>query len=169
VTNGYALAAARAEVAPLLDAANLVLLGDAETYRRRGLDPAPPRDFAAELRALGAHVELSLVVLPGENDGSLALDEVAALAARLDAPIHVTSPVSFELAAPVKTMLRVAEDLRARAPHVYLSTMYGGDPTTRCSRCKAVLVERTLARTTIAGLKPDGTCAACGAASPLRS
>jgi pyruvate formate lyase activating enzyme len=171
VTNGYALAPARADVAPLLDAVNITYLGPAEAYRRRGLEHAPVVETALDLQARGVHVELTLVVLPGENDAPAALADTAALAARLGGvALHVTSAVHFETAATVKTMQRAAEHLRARAPHVYLSGMYGtGDATTRCAACQAVLVERHAGKSSaVKNLARDGTCAACGSRNAVR-
>jgi pyruvate formate lyase activating enzyme len=171
MTNGFALPPAVADAAALTDAVNLYILGPAEVYRRRlQADRAPVIEAAQAFRAAGAHLELTLLVLAGENDHPAALDDLVATAESLGRPpVHVSSPFHADTAAPVKSVRAVYEALRPRLPHVYLSTVYpGAEPNTLCPACKAVLVERMPMRTAPKGLAPDGTCAACGAPGRVR-
>jgi pyruvate formate lyase activating enzyme len=117
------------------------------------------------------HLEATFVVLAGANDDPASLSDLAKLVRdRLDgAPLHVASPLALDTAAPVATMLRVADALRQELPHVYLSTVYA--PTTadtHCRACRALLVDRTHPHAAVTGLRPDGRCAKCGADNHFR-
>lgn len=170
-TNAFSLPAPVAEVAPLLDAVNVSVLGASDLYRRRAkVDAAPVFETVRAFAMAGIHIELTLVALAGETDRPGFVEEVTALAAGFGSPpLHIASPIHSETAANVKDMVRLADALRARLPYAYLSTVYASEPErTICRTCKAPLVERTSSTTQIAGLSAHGACVRCGDANSFR-
>ncbi len=172
VTNAYASEEAARAIAPLLDAANVLFLGPARVYERRAGARLDPVLRAVEaLREAGVHLEATFLVLPGANDDAPSVGETAEiLAGPLGAPpVHVATPLSLEAAAPVSTILRVAGELRARLPHVYVSNVWSIEGNNSyCRVCRALLVDRMGPRVAPGGLSPDGACRACGAANGFR-
>lgn len=92
VTNGCFDAALARELAPVVDAYNIDLKGfTPEWYVRLGGDLATVQAFIAEA-VRSAHVELTTLIVPGENDGDEEMDSLAAWVASLspDIPLHVS-------------------------------------------------------------------------------
>ena len=92
VTAGYIGAAAREELYEHIDAANIDLKGFTdEYYRKLGGNLESVKEFI-KTAASKAHVELTTLIVPGENDGD---DEMAALSAWIASvdrkiPLHLT-------------------------------------------------------------------------------
>jgi pyruvate formate lyase activating enzyme len=182
VTNGYAHDAPAREMAPLLDAVNVALLGPAAVYER--LARARREAVFATidvLRAAGAHLEATYVVVPGVNDDPRSVDEMAEIVLRRmgGAPLHVAAAapagpgegaiettlgrLEVSAGAPVAALIEIGERLRGRLPHVYLSNVYSAEANnTLCRSCRAVLVDRLGPRIAVPGLRPDGACRKCG-------
>ena len=92
VTNGTASAAALSEVLPYIDAFNIDLKGFThEGYRKIGGDLDMTLDFIREA-AKSAHVELTTLIVPGENDGGDEMRALAEWVASVDRgiPLHIT-------------------------------------------------------------------------------
>ena len=128
VTNGFALPAAVAEVGALLDAVNLAYYGPDSAYRLAArVERAPVLETLATLRAAGVHIELTYLVLAGENDYPSAIDDtVQVMNTHGISTIHVASPPHLDTAAPVKTVHACSERFRDRLGNdaVILSPMY---------------------------------------------
>jgi pyruvate formate lyase activating enzyme len=133
ITNGFALEGPRAEIIPLLDAVNLAILGPDSVYRLRvGPGREAVLDTARALHAAGVHLEITYLVLQGENDGPKAFEDLVEVLDSLgNPPLHVASPIHFETAAPVLAVRAAYEALRPRVSRIYLSPIYGGDPPPR--------------------------------------
>ena len=92
VTNGTSSPEALAAVLPFIDAFNIDLKGFTEDwYRRLGGDLGSVRDFI-RAAAGAAHVELTTLIVPGENDGDDEMQALSAWVASVDPamPLHVT-------------------------------------------------------------------------------
>ena len=126
VSNGVASPAVVAELAPLLDAANVDLKGpDQAFYDWVGGDFAAACATIRALHEAGVHVEATTLVVPGRNDTDEAIDAVAAFLASVspDLPLHVTRffPRWRFLEAeptPVATVRRLASVARRRLRRV---------------------------------------------------
>ena len=126
VSNGVASSAVVAELAPLLDAANIDLKGpDQAFYDWVGGDFAAACATIRALHKAGVHVEATTLVVPGRNDSDDAIDAVAAFLASVspDLPLHVTRffPRWRFLDAgptPVATVRRLASVARRRLRRV---------------------------------------------------
>lgn len=126
VTNGTIGEAPWRALLPLLDAVNIDLKGFTEDwYRRLGGDLATVKRSIA-LAAEACHLEVTTLVVPGENDTE---EEMRALSAWLasvdpDIPLHVSRffprhRMQDRSATPVLTVWRLAEVARERLRFVY--------------------------------------------------
>ena len=126
VSNGVASPAVVAELAPLLDAANIDLKGpDQAFYDWVGGDFAAACATIRALHEAGVHVEATTLVVPGRNDTDEAIDSIAGFLASVspDLPLHVTRffPRWRFLDAgptPVATVRRLASVARRRLRRV---------------------------------------------------
>ncbi|HOU94853.1 MAG TPA: AmmeMemoRadiSam system radical SAM enzyme, partial [Polyangiaceae bacterium] len=155
VTNGYLLREARAELAAVLDAANVDLKGfDEEGYRTLNAGKlAPVLETLVELQAAGVWLEVSYLVVPGYSDSPAAFARLAAfMVERLgpEVPLHLLRFVpKYKLehvpSTPLATLREAARIAReAGLSFVYLGNARGEQEAsvTRCPGCHRVLVER---------------------------
>lgn len=131
VTNGSVTRPVLDQLGPWVDAMNI----DLKSYDRDYYEHVLKGSFAATTdfieRALNyAHVEITTLIIPDENDSE---DEIRAIASYLsdlakrsgkDIPLHVSrffprSQYSDRQPTPVETVYRLAEVARDYLPHVY--------------------------------------------------
>lgn len=126
VTNGTIEEGPWKALLPLLDAVNIDLKGFSDTwYRRLGGDLATVKR-SIDLVAQYCHVEITTLIVPGENDSE---DEMRALSAWLasvnpEIPLHVSRffprhQMQDRPPTPVQTVYRLAEVARERLRYVY--------------------------------------------------
>ena len=126
VTNGYCNEEPWKELLPLVDAMNIDLKafsagfyhsvgGNLETVKR-----------SIKLAAQSCHVEVTTLVIPGENDSDTDMERLAAWLASLDKtiPLHISRffpsyKMRDKRATPVKDILRLAEAARQHLEYVY--------------------------------------------------
>lgn len=92
VTNGTASAEVLDELLPLIDAMNIDLKGfTQEYYGKLGGDLETVKAFIVRAAA-GCHVELTTLIVPGENDGAEEMEKEARWIASVgkEIPLHVT-------------------------------------------------------------------------------
>jgi len=155
VTNGYLLREARAELAAVLDAANVDLKGfDEEGYRTLNAGKlAPVLETLVELQAAGVWLEVSYLVVPGYSDSPTAFARLAAfMVERLgpEVPLHLLRFVpKYKLEHVPSTPLATLREAARIAREAGLSFVYLGNArgereasVTRCPGCHRVLVER---------------------------
>ena len=126
VSNGVAAPEVVAELAPLLDAANVDLKGPGQDfYDWVGGDFEAACATIRALHEAGVHVEATTLVVPGRNDRDEDIDAVAGFLASVspDLPLHVTRffPRWRFLDAPptpVATVRRLADVARLRLRRV---------------------------------------------------
>ncbi len=173
VTNGYVSPEPLRELLPVIDAMNIDLKSmDPEFYRRicgGTLDPV--LDTIRE-SAKSTHVEITNLLVTGENDSDESVRSVVEFVASVDPtiPLHLSRymPMHRFTAPPtppgrLAAAFRIARD---RLPFVYVGNYHlEGASDTGCPSCGSVVVRRHGYRTDRSGLA--GTrCAACSA--PLR-
>lgn len=126
VTNGTIEEGPWKALLPLLDAVNIDLKGfTSDWYRRLGGDLATVKR-SIDLVAQYCHVEITTLIVPGENDNE---DEMRALSAWLasvnpEIPLHVSRffprhQMQDRPPTPVQTVYRLAEVARERLRYVY--------------------------------------------------
>ncbi|MBR3569692.1 MAG: AmmeMemoRadiSam system radical SAM enzyme [Oscillibacter sp.] len=127
VSNGTISETPWRELLPLLDAANLDLKGfSAEWYRKLGGDLETVKRSIVLAAEAGCHVEVTTLLVTGENDGA---EEIAALSEWLASvdpaiPLHLSRffpryRVADKPPTPVETVYRLADVARKRLSFVY--------------------------------------------------
>jgi pyruvate formate lyase activating enzyme len=174
VTSGYVGKAAREEIFPHMDAANVDLKAFTETfYSRVTLSHLAPVLETLEWLAKETRVwvEVTNLMIPGLNDGE---DETRALAdwvvGRMgpDVPVHFTAfhpdyKMLDRPRTPARTLTRARELARAAGlRYVYTGNVHDREgQTTLCPGCGARVVERDWFAIRAVNLR-GGACAACG-------
>jgi pyruvate formate lyase activating enzyme len=175
VTNGYVGKAAREEIFPHMDAANVDLKAFTDAfYAKATLSHLGPVLDTLEwlARETGVWVEVTNLVIPGLND---APDETRALADWVvshmgpDVPVHFTAfhpdyKMLDRPRTPSATLSRAREIARAAGlRHVYTGNVHDREgQTTFCPGCGAKVIERDWFAVRAARMR-GGACAACGA------
>lgn len=126
VTNGFACLPVLEELLPYVDAMNIDLKGFSEAwYEKLGGDLETVKRFIARA-ARSCHVELTTLIVPGENDSEEEMEREAAWIASLDAdiPLHVTRffpryRMTDREPAQVRQVYRLRDVAAARLKHVY--------------------------------------------------
>jgi pyruvate formate lyase activating enzyme len=174
VTNGYMTRETLDMTRPWLDAANVDLKGFTEDFYRKkcGASLAPVLDSIARMRDLGIWVEVTTLLIPGENDSPEELGGIARFIAKTDKdmPWHISRfHPDYKLTdrgpTPVETLrtakgIGVGEGVR----YVYLGNVSeGGD--TNCHECGKLLIKRGYFAPEEIHLA-DGRCPSCKTAIP---
>ena len=127
VTNGTAELPILEELGPYIDAMNIDLKGFSERYYRDvlGGDLGMVKAFITWAAQL-LHVELTTLIVPGENDSEEEMREMTAWIASLDEtiPLHISRffpryKMRDRLATEVRQVYHLAEVARERLKHVY--------------------------------------------------
>ena len=170
VSNGYVEAEPLAELLPAVDAWNIDLKSiDARFYKDLcDARLAPVQRTIERVAASAAHLEVTTLLVPGENDDPEQVRRLAEWVASVSRsiPLHLSryhpSREFTRAATDADVMVRSWEIAKEHLDHVYignLPTAKGAD--THCANCRSALVRRDGYRTRIVGL--DGSrCAACG-------
>ena len=175
VTNGFLTAEALEQAADWLDAANVDLKAWSDAFYRRVCKARlePVKETIRRMHETGIHVEVTTLVVPGQNDDPDEMKGIADFIASVspDLAWHVTrfhpDYQDHETpATPVET-IRQAIDLGRQAGlrYVYAGNVAGMQDT-ECPACGATVIERR-------GMGVSGTrlrgaaCEACGAELPI--
>jgi pyruvate formate lyase activating enzyme len=172
VTNGFIQEDPLRELAGVLDAMNIDVKGFTDRFYKQVCKALLEPVLGAVTLAyeLGIHVELTYLVIPGENDDrdeiSNFSDWVVALDPRI--PVHFTRfhpdyQMADKPATPIATMeMARAVGKEAGLHFAYLgNVMVPGSKDSYCPNCNTLLVERR--GFTIARMEArDGHCPICG-------
>ena len=126
VTNGTVEEASWRELLPLIDAANIDLKGfTAEWYRKLGGDLDTVKR-SITLAAEWCHVEVTTLLIPGENDSVEEIRELARWLAGVDLniPLHLSRffpryRMTDRPPTPTEEVYRLADEARAYLTYVY--------------------------------------------------
>ncbi len=129
VTNGTAELSVLRELAPYIDAMNIDLKGFSDTYYRDvlGGDRRMVMDFITEAAKV-CHVELTTLIVPGENDSEDEMAEmtkwIASLEGGRDIPLHISRffprfHMTDKKATDVRHIYRLADLARKELNYVY--------------------------------------------------
>jgi pyruvate formate lyase activating enzyme len=171
VTNGYMTREALDMIKPYLDAANVDLKSFRDDYYGKNCKAhlQPVLDTIAAIKELGIWLEVTTLVIPGENDSDEELSQIAEFLAEMDKDIpwhisrfHPDYRFSDHTATPVETLRRAKDiGLRKGLHYVYLGNVPEGADT-YCYRCQKPIAERRYMATEKCHL-PNSRCPACGA------
>ncbi len=174
VTNGFINPEPLKQLAPLMDAANIDLKGFSEDFYEKvvGGRLKPVLDSIRLYKKLGIWVELTTLIVPGENDSIDELKKLSKFIADLDkdTPWHITRfypmfKMSHLPPTPVETLQKAAllgKETGLR--YVYTGNVQGGQEDTICPKCGAVAIKRNgfLIRSQL----ENGKCKSCGTTIP---
>jgi len=170
VTNGYLCAEPLAELLEVMDAFNIDLKAfDEQVYKTHCGGKLAPVLATIEAAAARAHVELTVLIVPGVNDDD------AQLRAMRDwicgqcgprTPVHLSRYFPMHRmttpATPAATLARAHALMREKLAYVYVGNT-GEEQDTHCADCGTLVIQRRGYHTRTVGLRDDGACAKCGA------
>jgi pyruvate formate lyase activating enzyme len=177
ITNGYMTAEMLETIAPYLDAANVDLKAFRDqTYRKYiGARLQPVLDSLKKLKQLGIWLEVTTLVIPGINDDSTELQDIATFIAQelgVDTPWHISRffPDYKLTDVPVTALgaLYRARDigLAAGLRYVYVGNVPEAEgQDTHCPGCGQTLIQRS-SLTMLENHIQQGCCPACGYVIP---
>lgn len=174
VTNGYISAEPLRAIAPFLDAANVDLKSFSDDFYKRvcGARLQPVLDALKLYRDLGIWIEVTTLVIPGENDADDDLGGCARFIAGelgADVPWHVsafhpTYLLQNRPRTPAETLRRARRiGLEAGLRFVYEGNLPGEGEDTACPVCGNTLIERAGFSVRTNRLR-GGNCPQCGTA-----
>ncbi len=174
VTNGYINPEPLQFINEYLDAANVDLKSFNENFYRKlvGAKLAPVLDTLKLMKELSIFVEVTTLVIPGENDSEQELTEIASFIKNElgpETPWHISRFYPQYLLAdhpstPVSTLNRAREIGQEQGlRYVYLGNLAGSDAeNTYCYNCGKLLIER-YGYQIIQDTVEAGNCKFCGA------
>ena len=164
-----------AVMAEWLDAANVDLKAWSDDFYRRTCKGRlePVKTSIRLLREAGVHVEVTTLLVTGENDSPEDLRGIAGYLAGLGTDLvwHVSRyHPDFQATAPptpLATMERALEIGRAAGLQFVYAGNIAGRQDTRCPACGETVIERRGLEGRIVNLR-GAACGRCGAALPIR-
>lgn len=172
VTNGYMTAEAIKTIQPYLDGANVDLKSFRDNFYRKTCNGKlqPVLDAIRLMRELDIWVEVTTLVVPGQNDDPAELKDIAEFIADVDTDIpwhisrfHPDYKVRGGGATPVQT-LQKAKSLGREAglKYIYVGNVMGEDRDTDCPKCGETLIRREYFAPNQIRITDDSKCPSCG-------
>jgi len=171
VTNGYMTRDALEKIKPYLDAANVDLKSFRDDSYKKTCKARlqPVLDTVAAMRELGIWLEVTTLVVPGENDSDEELGQIAEFLAQIDnnIPWHISQfhpdyEFRDHMTTPIETLKKAMEiGQRAGLRYIYLGNVLEGT-NTYCYRCHELIVARRYMGFNRNNLE-NGRCPSCGA------
>jgi pyruvate formate lyase activating enzyme len=171
VTNGYMTGDAIETIRPYLDAANIDLKSFSEDFYQRmcGAHLEPVLNSIKTMKKLGIWVEITTLVVPGENDSEKELKSIAEFIASVskEIPWHISRfhpdfKYLDSAPTPIET-LRMAKEIGEESGlrYIYLGNVLEGN-NTYCYNCTSLLIERCVFDVVRNNID-KGKCPECGA------
>jgi len=152
VTNGYMTEVMIKTGPPFMDAANVDLKSFSEDYYRRLCKGklGPVLENIQTMKKMGIWVEVTTLVVTGENDSPEELKKIAGFLAGVDKaiPWHISRfypqyKMDNLASTPMSVMNRAFEiGKEAGLQYVYLGNVMGEGNNTYCHQCHELLIER---------------------------
>jgi pyruvate formate lyase activating enzyme len=171
VTNGYMTRQALETIQPYLDAANVDLKSFREDSYRKNCKARlqPVLETITSMKELDIWLEVTTLVIPGENDSDEELGQIAEFLARIDLNIpwhisrfHPDYEFHDHIDTPIETLRRAKEiGQRAGLRYIYLGNVPEGT-NTACYQCHELIADRRYMGLNGLRLK-NGRCPSCGA------
>ncbi len=171
VSNGYVSPEPLEQYLKLTDAWNVDLKSWTDGFYSRlcGGHLQPVLRTIRTVAASTAHLEVTLLIIPGENDGPEEWEGMAAWLAENagpEVPVHLSRYFPHYRhdgeVTPKQMLAEAREVFSRRMHHVYLGNVAGGERDTVCPECGGVLVSRRGYQGSNVGVE-EGRCSSCGA------
>lgn len=173
VTNGYINQKPLIDLLPLIDAMNIDLKSfDDQFYRSICKGRLQPVLDTIAMASKHTHVEVTSLIIDGENSSLDNIDKLSAKISEIDKtiPLHISRyfPNRRMNLPPTKveTLIEARNVAKNHLDYVYIGNIWGVDNDTLCPRCKAIIVERKnkIAINNYEG----GHCTKCNERIPLK-
>ncbi len=170
VTNGFISPEAFKGLLPFIDAMNIdVKAWNEDFYRRIAKGRlAPVLNTVEQAFDAGKWIEITYLVVPGENDEDEDVDQLAAWLGSMDSgiPLHLSRYFPAykydKPPTPIASLERLREVARERLDYVYVGNAWKkGYADTLCPRCGELLFERGALELEKVNLS-QGACPRCG-------
>jgi pyruvate formate lyase activating enzyme len=171
VTNGFMTNQMIEMIHPYLDAANIDLKSFREDYYRDICKARlqPVLENIEKMKKLGTWIEVTTLVVPGQNDSDDELGQIASFLAGIDpaVPWHISRfHPQYRMEdlnpTPLQVLKRAYEIGREKGlRYVYLGNVGDHGNTTYCYQCSTPLIERSGFSVREFRMK-DGRCPHCG-------
>jgi pyruvate formate lyase activating enzyme len=175
VTNGYMSKECLEMLKPYLDAANVDLkfFKDSSYKKICGARLEPVLDSIRLMHKLGIWVEVTTLVVPGENDSEEELSGIAEFIASVDKhmPWHISRfhpnyKFTDHEATPVATLEKAQQiGQKCGLTYIYMGNVWGWGNDTYCHHCKKLLIKRDGFSVLEYNIKQD-KCAFCNTVIP---
>jgi pyruvate formate lyase activating enzyme len=171
VTNGFMTAEALEAFHPYLDACNVDLKSFRDEFYKKICQGRlqPVLDSIRLMKKMDIWVEVTTLVVPGQNDSIEELRDIARFIAEtgLDIPWHISRfHPDYQFTDTIATPIEVLHKARsigkeAGLRYVYIGNVYGESDETRCPSCGKTLIRRDGFHVSDNKLK-DSACPFCG-------
>jgi len=171
VTNGFMTKEAIETIHPFLDAANVDLKSFRDEFYRKICSGSvgPVLESISLMKKKGIWVEVTTLIIPGENDSEEELNAIAGFIAETgkDIPWHISRfhpDYKFDSHSPTSlAILRKAKEIGEEhgLRHVYMGNV-SEESDTYCHNCKALLAKRSYFSVMETHVK-EGKCEFCAA------
>lgn len=171
VTNGYMSESALDMIAPYLDGANVDLKSFSDAFYRKHCNARldPVLETIRRMHEKGIWIEITTLLIEGENDSDAELKQIAEFIAQLscDIPWHISAfHANYQMMDHHTTSLEGLKRARsighdAGLTYVYLGNVAEGGNTV-CPSCGATVIKRVYYENEYVGFC-EGACASCGA------
>ncbi len=173
VSNGYMSPEALEMIAPYVHAANIDLKGYSEEFYHRvtGAHLAEVLECLCDYQKRGIWIEITTLIIPGENDDHEQLKGIARFIADslgVDVPWHLSrffpqhKMTDYSATSPAKLAEAVAIADKEGLRYTYEGNIQGGREDTNCPSCENTVVKRQGFRVISSG-PLTGRCSFCQA------
>ncbi|MDP2911516.1 MAG: AmmeMemoRadiSam system radical SAM enzyme [Candidatus Omnitrophota bacterium] len=170
VTNGYMTSEALEMIRPYLDSANVDLKGFTEEFYKKfcGARFEPVLKSIKKMKELGMWIEITTLIIPGQNDSEKDLRGIAEFIASvgIEIPWHVSRfhpdyKYLDSRPTPIET-LKMAKEIgdKAGLRYIYLGNALEGNDT-YCYNCESLLIKRIVFDVVENNIN-NGKCLKCG-------
>lgn len=171
VTNGFMTGEALEAIDPYLDACNVDLKSFREDFYKKVCQAKlqPVLDSIRLMKKLGIWVEVTTLVVPGQNDGEAELRSIARFIAETDPSIpwhisrfHPDYQYTDTTATPLETLRQARSLGKEEGLHyIYIGNVLGESEDTLCPACGKPVIRRQGFHLSELNLK-DSSCPGCG-------
>ncbi len=173
VSNGFIMPDPLAELLPFIDAFNIDVKAFNDRFYHqvcRG-ERAPVMESVRRIAKL-AHIELTLLLIEGENDDPEELEAMFAWIKDIDPniPLHINRYYPhndyIKEATPISVLLKAETLAKKYLNYVYLGNVPDVDRNTYCHKCGVKVIERSYEYTKV--MIKGHVCHACGEQLPIK-